>query len=558
MGEHGDLLDLIRHRSRAPTLRAALDEARAFLALPAAPAAGGDSGDSYDATEAARRLWARCRAIDGTHAERYLRARGLARCRFAALRFHPELRYREGSSVRRLPALVAAVTGDDGAVTGVQRTWLDPRSPAKAGVAAPRKALGRVYGRAVRFGHPAAGASLLVGEGIETVLSVVTAVPEVTAAAALSAGSLGAFAPGSGVARLVIARDNDAEGERAAERLARRCARAGVAATVVVPEGGDFNDDLVALGRRNPPLRGSRRCSASREGRLARERAGRRKQEREHGPHRQSEARARRRRARRGARRPPNPVRESVRHRAATARASRSSRATAPSSGGASARARWRSPISLRSTAAPWPAGAGRGARATRRCSRAPRPGPPPSSPAHADGGVPRWDATEPTLTFERTAPDEVRIYRDGEYVRDIYKDEDILNPGTLPLPHLAVRGLAGMEAGHRARQARRDRSPLGGLPPALRMSAVGGMVSNRVRRRRLRGGRMGASLRDRASAAISAALRFPLQSLAPPVAALPARSACQERQRWWGSSPPDDSHCPTRAQCANPCGVLR
>ena len=118
----------------------------------------------------------------------------------------------------------------------------------KAGVAAPRKALGRVYGHAVRFGRPADGAALLVGEGIETVLSVVTAVPEVTAAAALSAGSLGAFAPGSGVARLVIARDNDAEGERAALRLARRCARAGVAAIVVTPEGGDFNDDLVALG----------------------------------------------------------------------------------------------------------------------------------------------------------------------------------------------------------------------------------------------------------------------------------------------------------------------
>ena len=33
-------------------------------------------------------------------------------------------------------------------------------------------------------------------------------------------------------------------------------------------------------------------------------------------------------------------------------------------------------------------------------------------------------------LTFERTAPDEVRIYRDGEYVGDIYKDEDILAPG--------------------------------------------------------------------------------------------------------------------------------
>ena len=245
-GEHGDLLDIIRHRLRAPTLRAALDEARAFLALPAAPAAG--EGGAYDATEAARRLWRRCRAIDGTHAERYLQARGLARCRFAALRFHPELRYREGSSVRRLPALVAAVTGDDGAVLGVQRTWLDPRSPAKAGVASPRKALGRIYGHAVRFGRPADGASLLVGEGIETVLSLVTAVPEIDAAAALSAGSLGAFAPPPGVAQLVIARDNDMEGERAAMRLARRCARAGVAADVLVPKGEDFNDDLVALG----------------------------------------------------------------------------------------------------------------------------------------------------------------------------------------------------------------------------------------------------------------------------------------------------------------------
>ena len=250
-GQHGDLLDLIRYRSGAPTLRAALDEARAFLALPVSPATASDA--PYDATEAARRLWRRCRAVAGTHAERYLQARGLSRCRFAALRFHPELRYREGSTVRRFPALVAAVTaspsdGNGGAITGVQRTWLDPRSPAKAGVASPRKALGRVYGLAVRFGLPSDGAALVVGEGIETVLSLVAAVPEITAAAALSAGSLGAFAPPPGLARLVVARDNDEDGALAAERLARRCARLGIAATVIVPVGNDFNDDLVDLG----------------------------------------------------------------------------------------------------------------------------------------------------------------------------------------------------------------------------------------------------------------------------------------------------------------------
>ena len=250
-GTHGDLLDLVRIASGAGSLRAALAEAHAFLALPRMPASA--SPDGYDRSEAARRLWRRCRAIDGTHAEAYLRARAIHRSRFPALRFHPALLHRDEGGVRRLPALVAAVTGaagglpGHGTLTGVHRTWLDPRRPAKAPVARPRKALGRVHGLAVRFGAPAAG-TLLVGEGIETVLSVVTALPDIVAAAALSAGSLGAFAPPPGLARLIVARDNDPEGERAAERLARRCVCAGVAPLVIVPQGDDFNDDLVSLG----------------------------------------------------------------------------------------------------------------------------------------------------------------------------------------------------------------------------------------------------------------------------------------------------------------------
>ena len=34
------------------------------------------------------------------------------------------------------------------------------------------------------------------------------------------------------------------------------------------------------------------------------------------------------------------------------------------------------------------------------------------------------------TLTFKLAAPDEVRVYRDGGYIGDIFKDEDILEPG--------------------------------------------------------------------------------------------------------------------------------
>ena len=86
-------------------------------------------------------------------------------------------------------------------------------SPLPARVSRPRFALGRVHTLAVRFACRAdCLAPLVVREGIETVLAVV------------------------------------AEGERAALRLARRYAQGCVAASVLVPEGGDFNEDVVAPG----------------------------------------------------------------------------------------------------------------------------------------------------------------------------------------------------------------------------------------------------------------------------------------------------------------------
>ena len=247
--EHGDLLDLIRLHTGGASLRHAMEEAIAFLSLrQSTPANGGNRAGGYDREEAARRLWRRCRPIDGTHAEAYLHARAIAHCRFPALRFHPDLIHRGDDGIHRMPALVAAVTGDDGAIEGVQRTWLDPKLPAKADLARPRKALGRVHGRAVRIRGSASGATLLAGEGIETVLSLVIAVPGIHAAAALSAGSLGAFEPPQDLALLVIARDKDAEGEHAANRLQHRCTERGIPLIVIVPEHSDFNDDLIAIG----------------------------------------------------------------------------------------------------------------------------------------------------------------------------------------------------------------------------------------------------------------------------------------------------------------------
>ena len=94
-GEHGDLLDLIRLGIGTASLKPALDEARAFLAMPAAPA-GGEAA-AYDRIEAARRLWRACRAIrlppewmavDSTATE--AKAREHLRSRFeACYPFHP-------------------------------------------------------------------------------------------------------------------------------------------------------------------------------------------------------------------------------------------------------------------------------------------------------------------------------------------------------------------------------------------------------------------------------------------------------------------------------------
>ena len=78
--------------------------------------------------------------------------------------------------------------------------------------------------------------------------ALVAAVPALPAAAALSAGSLAAFIPPPGAARLLIAADRDATGRRAAATLEARALAQGIAATVLSPKGGDFNDDLAALG----------------------------------------------------------------------------------------------------------------------------------------------------------------------------------------------------------------------------------------------------------------------------------------------------------------------
>ena len=165
-----------------------------------------------------------------------------------SLRFHPTLYYRDAEeNFSSFPALVAAVVDAAGNLVGVQRTYLDPGRPAKAKVVHSRKALGRIFGCAVYLGQGGAD-TLVVAEGIETALALLTARPGLAVAAALSAASLGAFTPPPGVARVLVARDHDPAGENAAERLRTRCHDRGLHAVVIAPDAGDFNDALVESG----------------------------------------------------------------------------------------------------------------------------------------------------------------------------------------------------------------------------------------------------------------------------------------------------------------------
>lgn len=254
-GDHGDLLDLIRLNRGHASLREAMDEARAFLALPQPsrpqPRHAEPEPAPRNSPEAARRLFGAGKPVRGTLAAVYLETRSLAHAvGFAALRFHPRCYHRtsdEGPTLQ-CPALLAAVSDLDGAIMGVSRTWLALDGHSKANLDDPRRALGNLLGGAVRFPGPEPHV-LVAGEGVETVLSLRGVLPRVPMAAALSASHLAATALPAGLRRLYVARDRDPAGERAFETLSARARAEGVPEVRgLEPIANDFNADLLRIG----------------------------------------------------------------------------------------------------------------------------------------------------------------------------------------------------------------------------------------------------------------------------------------------------------------------
>jgi hypothetical protein len=90
---------------------------------------------------------------------------------------------------------------------------------------------------------------LPVGEGIETMLSLRTALPRMPVLAGLSANHLAALELPDGVRRLYVARDNDPEGRRAEARLRVRLRGREIEVRSLSPAHADLNVDLQRLGR---------------------------------------------------------------------------------------------------------------------------------------------------------------------------------------------------------------------------------------------------------------------------------------------------------------------
>ncbi|MGL4440826.1 MAG: DUF7146 domain-containing protein [Bosea sp. (in: a-proteobacteria)] len=314
--EHGDLLDLIRETLRLRTFPEVVAEARRFLGrsqtvpyavnsavtslrgenrrLAEDSIASSGPSEQPPTSDAARKLFAASRPITGTLAELYLKRRGLTQLDGTdALRFHPRCFYRpldsgeannwhfnpstanddggrSDADPQTLPALLAATTDEAGAITGVQRTYLDATALSagglldnllgKARVPSPRRALGDILGYGVRFGfgssltrplspHPAFDADVIAaGEGVETMLSLRMGLPRLPMIAALSAGNLAALRFSANLRRLYIAQDDDPAGRHATAKFIACAEAAGIEAIILSPVLDDFNDDLRRFG----------------------------------------------------------------------------------------------------------------------------------------------------------------------------------------------------------------------------------------------------------------------------------------------------------------------
>lgn len=176
--------------------------------------------DQRKRTALALDMWRESESPQGAAAERYLRSRGYTGVippTLRALGMHGS--YGRHPSGARRPQMIGLVEHVEFGPVAVSRTFLAPDGSSKASVSPARLFTGPVGGGAVRLAPVRPDRPLAVGEGIETVLSVMQAC-HLAGWAALSAVGLERLILPPEVRTVLICADHDANG--AGERAARR------------------------------------------------------------------------------------------------------------------------------------------------------------------------------------------------------------------------------------------------------------------------------------------------------------------------------------------------
>lgn len=193
--------------------------------------------------DAARALWNRAIAAQGTLASAYLESRGITRDIPSTIRYAASLRHRPTGL--DLPALVAAVHDGAGKLTAVQRIFLT-HDGRKSPVRAPKMSLGLLTDGAARLAP--SGPVLGLAEGVEDALSA-QQLFDIPCWAVLGAERMHRITLSDSVLEVQIFADNGEPGHRAAERAADIYTRQGRRVALRYPPAGfeDWNAALQAL-----------------------------------------------------------------------------------------------------------------------------------------------------------------------------------------------------------------------------------------------------------------------------------------------------------------------
>lgn len=205
---------------------------------PAAPPASSVRRSSM----AALKIWREATPLPGSPAKTYLEGRGILAAS-PSLRFHPRTPLGPKGQTRFMPALIAAVSLDEGPIA-IHRTFLAQELRGKAAFAKPKRALGTLGAAAVRLFAPING-QLGLAEGIESAMAAY-ALTGVPTWATLGNERFGLVAIPENVTELHLFVDHDDGGNLARERGVAAYAAEGRIVLVRRPSaaGSDWNDEL--------------------------------------------------------------------------------------------------------------------------------------------------------------------------------------------------------------------------------------------------------------------------------------------------------------------------